>query len=183
MERASHRRSPWGSWCLRHRGGARVCGRRRTAGSRLTRRGARRKKDGAEADWFVAAVRAAFGVMRRPAGWILKKADGADVPLLAEIEPMPRAARNAKQIAGFDRDGDDGSFARTNMKDAAALDDETDFVFVVPVLGIETVEHGFEAGSLRGDVDDVGGDVAALGLQAFDLRGVCEEDFRRGGIG
>ncbi len=45
-----------------------------------------------------------------------------------------------------------------------ARDDESYFVFVVPVFAIELREHLFETGCGRVHVDDVGGHVAAASL-------------------
>ncbi len=63
-----------------------------------------------------------------------------------------------------------------NVKQAAAVDDEADFVFVVPVLGIEPGQHAVEAGRVRLHVDDVGGDVAAARFELVDLPGVGGEN-------
>src|SRR5581483_3711594 len=122
------------------------------------------------------AVRAALGVVGRPAGGVLKEANRTNAPLLAKIEPMPRAAGNAKQVTGFDRDGDDFALARANVKESAPFNDKTDFILVVPVLGVEAVEHGVETGRLGADVNDVGGDVAAFGFQPVDFGRVGGEN-------
>ena len=111
--------------------------------------------------------------MRRPAGRILEQPDRADAAIAAEIEPVVRAARHADQIAGLDFDGEDRLPRRMDVKQPAAFDDEADFVLVVPVLGVELVEHHVEIRRVREDVDDVGGDVAALRFQLVDLRRVA----------
>src|SRR5262245_58517557 len=73
----------------------------------------------AEADRIVAAIGAAFGVVRSPARRVLKKPDRADPLFLAKIEPVPGAARHAQQIASFDSDRNDVAFARMDVKQAA----------------------------------------------------------------
>ena len=55
------------------------------------------------------------------------------------------------------------------MKQAAALHDESDFVFVMPVFAAELREHGVQVRGLRADVDHIGGHVAAGRLQFVDL--------------
>src|SRR5262249_20806487 len=99
---------------------------------------------------------------------------------LAEIEPVPGAAGNAQQIARFNRDGNDVSFARMNVKQAASFDDETHFVFVVPVFTVEAVEHRIKPWSCGRNIDHVGSNVAAFGFQAINFRSVRSENFSGG---
>src|ERR1043166_605257 len=148
-----------------------------------TDRAAARNVGGAKAYRIVAPIGAAFGVVRRPAGSILEEPNRADALFLAQVEPMPSAARNAEKVAGFDSDGNHVAFARMDVKQAAALDDEADFVFIVPMLAVEAVKHGFEAGRRGRNVNDVGGDVTALGFEAIDFRSVSGEDFGGGSAG
>ena len=82
---------------------------------------------------------------------------------------MEGAAGNANHVSGFDFDGDDIAFQRMDVEDAAAGDDEADFVLVVGVLGAESGEHGVEAWSFGIDVDDVGGGVATLRFHGVNL--------------
>ncbi len=89
---------------------------------------------------------------------------------------MEGAAGNANHVSGFDFDGDDIAFQRMDVEDAAAGDDEADFVLVVGVLGAEFGEHGVETRSFGVDVDDVGGGVVALRLHGVDLGGIGAED-------
>ena len=116
--------------------------------------------------------------MRRPPRFVLKQPNRANVAIAAEIEPMPGAARHANQVARFDFDRDDrpAAFARMDMKQAPAPDDEPYLVLVVPVLGAELREHRLEVGGRRGDVDDVGRDVAAPRFQLIDFRRVRSQD-------
>src|SRR5437764_11999647 len=107
--------------------------------------------------------------MRRPAGYVLEQPDGADAPIAAQVEPVVRALRHADEIAAFDLDGKDSGIGRMDVKQAAALDDHPNFVFVVPVLAVEFREHGVETGRLGSDVDDVGGDVPATYFEFVDL--------------
>ena len=148
-------------------------GRRRMPWSRrrnVTRRMRRRKVRWAEAERLKSAVDAALRVVRRPARDVLKQPDRANAPIAAEVEPVMRAARHANQIAGFNFDGEHRpAVGRMNMKKPAALDNQADFVFVVPVLGAEFGEHRVEPRRRRVDVDDVRGHIAAARLQAGDL--------------
>ena len=60
-----------------------------------------RTNDGPKQSGWKLASTPLFGVVRRPAGLILKQPDGADPPVGAEIEPVMRAARDADQVAGL----------------------------------------------------------------------------------
>jgi len=70
----------------------------------------------------------------------------ANPAIVAEIEPVMGSARHANEVSGADLDADHGPVGRMDVKDAAALDDVADFVFVVPMLGFELGEHGVEVG-------------------------------------
>src|SRR5579863_5807169 len=83
-----------------------------------------------EADRIVGAIGAALRVVRRPASSVLEQSNGANPPFLAQIEPVPRPARHAQQVARFHRNGNDVSFARMNMEQSAPFDDESYFVFI-----------------------------------------------------
>src|SRR5258707_11443719 len=48
-----------------------------------------------QAERLIARIHAAFGVMRRPAGRVLKQSNGANPLIRAEIEPVMGAARHA----------------------------------------------------------------------------------------
>ena len=91
----------------------------------------------------------AFRVMRRPAGWVLKQSNRADLPVGAEIEPVQRPARHANEIAGLDFDCENGRIRRMNVEQPAALNDESDFVFVVPVFAAEFRKHDVQVRRLR----------------------------------
>src|SRR5437867_6607329 len=90
----------------------------------------RREVRRAEADRLKSAVDAAVRVVRRPAGGILKQANRADPAIAAQVEPMVRPLRDADQIAAFDLDGEHGAAGRVDVEQAAAFDDQADFVFV-----------------------------------------------------
>ena len=74
--------------------------------------------------------------MRRPAGRILEQTNRANATVRTEIEPVMRAAGHANQIAGLDLNREDRPLRRMDMKQAAAFDDEADFVFIVPVFSL-----------------------------------------------
>ena len=63
----------------------------------------------AETHWKKVFIDAAVGVVRSPSGGVLKQTDGADATIVAEIEPVQRASRDANQIARFDFDREHGS--------------------------------------------------------------------------
>src|SRR6266487_7091256 len=112
--------------------------------------------------------------MGRPSRLVLEQPDRADVTVPAQVEPVPGAARHTYEVTRFDLDRDDGAapFARVNVKQAAATDDESDLVLVVPMLRAELGEHRVEIGRRGRDVDDVRRDVSAAGLQLVDFRRV-----------
>src|SRR5262249_31944909 len=67
-----------------------------------------------------------------------------------------------------------------NMKYAATGNDEADFVFIVPVLAIESCQHGFKVRSLWTNVNHVRSHKAAALFQLFYFIAVCGENiFRR----
>ena len=73
------------------------------------------------------------------------------------------------KVSGLDFNGRDRAIGRADMKEPTALQDEADFVFVMPVFAIELCEHSVESGCLRCDVDDVCRDISASPLEFFDL--------------
>src|SRR5262249_19209005 len=99
---------------------------------------------------------------------------------LAQVEPMPRSARYPEKIASFDGDRNNVACARMDVKQTASFNDEANFVFIMPVLRVEAVEHCVEARSRWRNVDHVGGDVAALGFETIDFRGIGGENFSGG---
>src|SRR5262245_53581985 len=87
-----------------------------------------------QTDRFETGVDAAIGISWRPSRRILEKPNGADLSIGAKVEPMQRAPRDANQVAGFHFYRDNGTSFWMNMKYAAAVNDETNFVFIVPML-------------------------------------------------
>src|SRR5262245_40461156 len=106
--------------------------------------------------------------MRRPARHVLKQPNGPDASISAEIEPVMRAARHTDQITRLNFDRKHWRTWWMNVEQATALDDEADFVFVVPVLAVELVEHDVEVGGVRIDVDHVCRHVPASRFQLVD---------------
>src|SRR5690242_17946237 len=98
----------------------------------------------AETDGRESFIDAAFSVVRRPAGRVLKQTNRTDATIGAEIEPVQGAAWHANQIAGFDFDRQHWSSRRVNVKKPVAGNNEAHFVFVVPVFAIELREHCVE---------------------------------------
>src|SRR5713226_10743599 len=56
----------------------------------------------AEANRLVLLVRTTLGVVGRPTGQVLKQTDRANLPIRAQVEPVPGPSRHANQIARFD---------------------------------------------------------------------------------
>src|SRR5438309_3102530 len=123
----------------------------------------------AKANGLIVDVGSALGVQRRPARRILEQPDCSDFAVLAQIEPVQSAPRNADQIAGFDLYCNDGRFARMNVKQATAMNNEANFVLVVPVLAVEPGKHSFEAWRARVHVNHVRSNVAAYDLEPLDF--------------
>src|SRR5690242_2806108 len=99
--------------------------------------------------------------MRRPSRRVLKQTDGANPFVRAEMEPVMRTARHTDQITGFDFDSSDRPVAWMNMKQAAPGDDEAHFVFIVPVLALESRQHRIEPRCLRCNVDYISSHITA----------------------
>ena len=115
------------------------------------------------------AARSRLAVQRRPAVMIEEEAHAADVPRLAQIEPVVRASRDDDQIAGVDFDAHPLVARVPNIENARAVDDEPNLVEGVVMLLIEFRADGVEVGSLRRERHLVLVDVAALALDALDL--------------
>src|SRR5215471_19779040 len=102
----------------------------------------RRKVLRPEAQRLEAAIDAAVGVMRSPAGDVLKEPNRAYTAVSAEIEPMVRATRDANEIARLDFDGEHRpAVSRVDVEEPAAFDNQPHFVLVVPVFRAELREH------------------------------------------
>ena len=142
-----------------------------------------RDERGTEAHGLEVGVDAAVGVMRRPAGRILKEPDGANPAVGAQIEPVVRPARDADQISRLHLDREHRAIGRVDVEEAAAFDDEADLVFVVPMLGTELGEHGVEVWRRRRNVDHIRSRVSAASLQLLNLVAVRLKDRFGAGIG
>src|SRR6476620_1135073 len=121
--------------------------------------------------------------MRRPPALILKQPNAADRLVLAQIEPVLRAARYIDQITRLDLNGEHGAIFRMNMKHAAAADGEPYFILRVRMLLAEPGQHRVEVRRRWRDVDHVGGDEAACFAQSLDLRRVSRENVLVRGLG
>ena len=109
-------------------------------------------------------IDAAVGVVWSPAGGVLKQAYRANASIATEIEPVERASRNPNQISCFHFDRQYRAVLRVNMKQTMTGDDESHFVFVVPVFAIEFREHLVKSGCCGTDVDHISSDVTAANL-------------------
>src|SRR5688572_29812262 len=96
---------------------------------------------------------------------------------------MPGPAGYADQVAGFDFDGNHGLVCRMDVENPAAMDDEADLVFIVPVFPAEFCQHGVQPRCLRVHVNDIRRDVASARFQLFNFCRVRLEDFFGGGVG
>ena len=82
---------------------------------------------------------------------------------------MVGAARHPDQVSRLHFDGKHRTVGRMDVEHAPTFDDEADFVLVVPVLGLEFLQHYIEVGRIGEDVDDVGGHIAATSAEFGDL--------------
>src|SRR5271168_5062976 len=142
----------------------------------LLYRGLRRDIARPPADRLVVSVQTAAGVVRGPAGNILKQTDRANAAITAQIEPMQRAARNTNQIASLDLERDYGTIRRMDMEQSTPGDDVTHLVFIVAMLDVELREHGVEARGIGMYVDDVGGHVSATAFELIHLGCIGVQD-------
>jgi len=86
---------------------------------------------------------------------------------------MMCSAWYTQQVARSNFDRNHRCALRMNVKYTPPGENKAHFIFVVPMLAIEPGEHFVESGGLRMDIDHVGGVVASMQFQAFDLVGVC----------
>src|SRR5437870_10651518 len=89
------------------------------------------------ADRLIASVHAAAGIVRRPAGLLLKQANRPDPTVAAEIKPVERPAGHAYQVASFHLNRHHRSLRRMNVEQPASGDDVTHFVFIMGVFDVE----------------------------------------------
>src|SRR5215510_3264351 len=94
-----------------------------------------------KADWQKVFVYTTLRVVRRPTGCVLKQTNGTNATVRTKIEPVQRASRYANQIACFDFDCQHGAARRVNVEQSVTGDNESYFVFVVPVFAIKLREH------------------------------------------
>src|SRR5215472_13027359 len=137
---------------------------RRKAARGLLQCSLRRDVARAPAKRLVIPVYAAARIMRRPAGLILKQTNRANSPVPTQVKPVPRAPRNAHQVAGFNLNRHHGALRRMNMKKPATCDDVAHFIFIVGVLDVELRKHRVQARRVRIHVNHVGRDVSAAAL-------------------
>src|SRR5439155_18809714 len=134
------------------------------------------------ADRLIASVHAAAGIVRRPAGLLLKQANRPDPTVAAEIKPVERPAGHAYQVASFHLNRHHRSLRRMNVEQPASGDDVTHFVFIMGVFDVELRQHGIEPGSVSVHVNHIRRDIPAPALAFFKLRSVCAQHLRRRSI-
>src|SRR3989442_2291394 len=124
---------------------------------------------------LMALARAAARIAGGPPRRILEKPDRPNPPVRAEVKPVPGAARHTNQVAGLDFDGDHRAASRPDVEQTAALQNEPDFILIVPMLAVEFGQHGVEPRLWRRDVNHVRGDVASARLELFNFSPVSGE--------
>src|SRR5437870_6496964 len=134
------------------------------------------------ADRLIASVHAAAGIVRRPAGLLLKQANRPDPTVAAEIKPVERPAGHAYQVASFHLNRHHRSLRRMNVEQPASGDDVTHFVFIMGVFDVELRQHGIEPGSVSVHVNHIRRDIPAPALAFFKLRSVCAQHLLRRSI-
>jgi len=130
----------------------------------------------AKADGKKILIDATLGVVGRPTRRVLKQANRANATVRTQVEPVQRSAWHANQVAGFDFDRQYRSTVCVDVKKSVTRNDESDFVFVVPVFAIEFREHLFETGCGGIYIDHVGSHVAAALFERFNLARVGVQD-------
>src|SRR5690242_4284595 len=116
-------------------------------------------------------------VDRCPTGHVLKQTDRPNPPIRAKIEPMPGAPGHANQIARLNLDCHYRSVWRMHVKQPMTRDDESHFVFVMPVFPIEFRKHHLKPWCFGADIDQIGGNVTAAVFQFCDFLCIGAEDF------
>src|SRR6266851_2042831 len=138
-----------------------------------------RKIRRSQAHRLIVAIYPAIGVMRCPARGVLEQANRTNPPIRTQIKPVPRAARNADQVATFHFDRSERADAWPDVKKSATMNDEAHFVFVVPVFATELGQHGFQVRGLRCDINHIRRDITAVPLKLFDFGAVRRENLFR----
>src|SRR5262249_58047677 len=109
-------------------------------------------------------------------------AGGGEGGAAEEFDPGGGAGGPGDRAPRVDLDGEDRAVGRVDVEQAAPFDDETDLVFVVPVLAAELREHHVEVRRIGLDVDHVGGHVAAARFERGDLGVVGVENLLDGRV-
>src|SRR5262249_47207908 len=134
----------------------------------------------AQANRLIVFVDSTARVIRSPAGGILKETDGANSAITTKIKPMTSFAWNTDQISSFHFNYRERAVLGMDVKQAAAVHNETNLIFLVPVFAVEFRQHGLESRSAGINVDEVGGLVSSTSFQAVDLLSKSgEQHFRR----
>src|SRR5262244_2578514 len=123
----------------------------------------------AETQWQKIFVQPAIGVVGRPSRNILEHANGSNPSIIAEVKPVPRSPRHPQQIAGFHFNADNATFFEMNMEKSMTGNDESNFIFIMPMLTIKLCEHFRKAGRFGAHIDHISSDVATTAFQLFDL--------------
>ena len=77
-----------------------------------------------------------------------------------------RSGGHSDQISALDFDGHHRPLLRMNVEHSASRDDEANLVLVMPVLYVESREHGLEPGpdgQIRAELKDLGGPLQLQG--------------------
>src|SRR5260370_25922266 len=93
--------------------------------------------------------------MRCPARGVLEQANRTNPPIRTQIKPVPRAARNADQVATFHFDRSERADAWPDVKKSATMIDEAHFFFVVTAFATTLGRHGVLVRPLRCGINHI----------------------------
>src|SRR5262249_8872461 len=110
---------------------------------------------GPKAQRLIIPLLRAFGIVRGPSQFVLEKPYGFNLAARAQIEPMIRPARNSNHVPDANFDGHHRLARWMDVKQPLPLNHKSDFVFIMPMLAIEFVEHLVQAGRRRVDIHEV----------------------------
>src|SRR5271169_4763850 len=123
------------------------------------------------------AINSGIRVVWRPARSVLEQANRTDCLVSAEVKPVPGATGHADHVPCFHFDGGKRALGGMDVKQAAAMDDETYLIFIVPMLAIELGKHVLHVRSRRSDFDHVRSDVSSAFFERLYFRRVGRKNF------
>lgn len=136
---------------------------------------------GAEADRLVFIFDTALRVRRFLLS--VEKADSAETPLGAEIEPVPNAAADGKKVSGLQFNDYDRASRGMDIANSTACYDQASLFLVVPMLLTALPEYVVDPRSLRSEIDDVVGNEVVRVFVILKLAPVGVQYLRRTCVG